>query len=160
MSEVVGNISGLPEKMPGNSDHPPAFHSGRPENFAGISARRFNGVEHQGFSVVGERRTGVIATGVFREVPTVSENRANLSSTKIRAGANEERISMNVEIQELPCLSARRIQVIDDDQPQGKRSQIGDLHEVIHSRCQCSERALNRRARREASVFMHNIVQL
>jgi hypothetical protein len=38
-SEVVGNISRLPEKMPGNSGHSPAFHSGRPKNFAGISAR-------------------------------------------------------------------------------------------------------------------------
>lgn len=65
MSEVAGNNSGFPEKMPGNSDHPPAFHSGRPKNFAGISARRFSGVEHQRFSVVGERRTGVIATGVL-----------------------------------------------------------------------------------------------
>jgi hypothetical protein len=85
MSEVVGNISGLPEKIPGNSDHPPAFHSGRPQNFAGISVRRFNGVEDQGFSVVGERRTGVIATGVFRECRQLNENRANLSSKKIRA---------------------------------------------------------------------------
>ena len=85
MSEVVGNNSGLPEKMSGNSGHSPAFHSGRPENFAGISVRRFNGVEHQRFSVVGERRTGVIADGVVRECRQLSENRANLSSTKIRA---------------------------------------------------------------------------
>jgi hypothetical protein len=83
MSGVLGNISGLPEKMPGNSGHPPAFHSGRPENFAGISARRFNGVEHQRFSVVGERRAGVIATGVFRECRQLSESRWNLSSPKI-----------------------------------------------------------------------------
>lgn len=86
MSEVVGNISGLPEKMAGNSDHPPASHSGRPENFAAISARRFNGVEHQRFSVAGEWRTGVIATGVVRECRQLSENGVNLSSKKIRAG--------------------------------------------------------------------------
>jgi hypothetical protein len=83
MSEVVGNISGLPEKMPGNSGHSPAVHSGRPENSAGISVRRFNGVEYQRFSVVGERKTGVIATGVFRELPTVSEKGADLSSPKM-----------------------------------------------------------------------------
>jgi hypothetical protein len=71
MSEAVGNISGLPEKMSGNSNHPPAFPSGRPKNFAGISGRHFNGVEHQRFSAAVEGRTGVIATGVFRGVPTV-----------------------------------------------------------------------------------------
>lgn len=56
MSEVLGKISGLPEKTPGNSDHPPAFPPGAPENFAGISGRRFKGVEHQGSRLVGESR--------------------------------------------------------------------------------------------------------
>jgi hypothetical protein len=88
MSEVVGNIAGLPEKMSGNFGHPSAFHCGRPENFAGISGRRFNGVEHQGFSVVGERKTGVIATGGLGRCRQLSENGVNLSSPKIRAGEN------------------------------------------------------------------------
>jgi hypothetical protein len=76
---VVGNISGLPEKMSGNSSRPPAFHSGRPKNSAGISARRFNGVEDQGSSVVGDGRTGVIETGGFGECRQLSENDVNLS---------------------------------------------------------------------------------
>jgi hypothetical protein len=57
--EVVGNISGLAEKTPGSSDHPPVFHPGAPEHFAGISGRRFKGVEHQRSRLAGERRTGV-----------------------------------------------------------------------------------------------------
>jgi hypothetical protein len=51
--------------MSGNSDHPPAFHSGDPENFAGISVRGFNDVEHLGIGVVGEERMEGISTGVF-----------------------------------------------------------------------------------------------
>jgi hypothetical protein len=65
MSEVVGNISGLPEKMSGNSGHSPAFHSGRPKNSAGISARRFNGVEHQRFVWSGKGGRGSSQLGLL-----------------------------------------------------------------------------------------------
>jgi len=43
----IGNASALSEKRSGNSNDPPASHSDRIEDFAGLSARRFNGVEHQ-----------------------------------------------------------------------------------------------------------------
>jgi hypothetical protein len=88
MSEAVGNISGVPEKMSGNSDHPPAFPSGRPEHFAGISARRLNGVEHQRFSAAGEGRTGVIATGVIGECRQLSGNGGAVARRKFRLGSS------------------------------------------------------------------------
>jgi hypothetical protein len=76
-------------------DHPAAFHSGRPENFAGISARHFNGVEHQRRSAAGEGRTGVIATGVIGEWPQLSENGGEMASRKVSASENRKSVPAN-----------------------------------------------------------------
>lgn len=73
---------GLPEKIPGNSDHPALFRSGRPDNFVALSALRCKGTEHQGNGVAGEGRTGVIATGVIRKCRQLSENGGEVSSGK------------------------------------------------------------------------------